>query len=85
MKPIYIYLLLVNALGFVLMLADKFKAQNKMRRTPEAVLIGVAALGGSLGCLAGMYGVRHKTNHLKFTICVPTLLIFHIFILLLLR
>lgn len=85
MKPLYIYLLLINALGFILMLADKFRAQNKMRRTPESVLITVAALGGSLGCLAGMYSVRHKTRHLKFTIGVPLILVLHILILLLLK
>ena len=45
-----------------------------MRRTPEAVLMGLAVLGGSLGCLAGMYAVRHKTKHLKFTIGIPVIL-----------
>lgn len=85
MKLLYIYLLLVNALAFVLMLADKFRAQNKMQRTPEAVLMAVAALGGSLGCLAGMYAVRHKTKHLKFTIGIPLLLVIHMLILFLLK
>lgn len=74
MKLLLIYLLLINALSFVLMLADKFCAQNKMRRTPEAVLMTSAILGGSLGCLAGMYSVRHKTKHPKFTVGVPLIL-----------
>ena len=34
----------------------------------------VAALGGSLGSLLGMYTVRHKTKHTKFTIGIPVLL-----------
>ena len=33
-----------------------------------------AALGGSIGVLAGMYTVRHKTKHLKFTMGVPLIL-----------
>ena len=34
----------------------------------------VAALGGSVGSLLGMYTVRHKTKHPKFTIGIPLLL-----------
>ena len=33
----------------------------------------VAALGGSVGSLLGMYTVRHKTKHPKFTIGIPLL------------
>ena len=35
-----IYLLIVNALGFVLMLADKYKAKNNLWRIPETTLMG---------------------------------------------
>ena len=34
----------------------------------------VAALGRSVGSLLGMYTVRHKTKHPKFTIGIPLLL-----------
>ena len=85
MKLLLIYLLIINALSFLLMLADKFRAQNKMRRTPEVALIASAILGGSLGCLAGMYSVRHKTKHKKFTIGVPLILVAQIFLYLLLK
>ncbi len=73
-KLILVYLLIINALGFVLMLADKYKARKNLWRIPEATLLTVAALGGSIGSLAGMYTVRHKTRHLKFTIGVPLIL-----------
>lgn len=56
------------------MLADKYKARKGLWRVSEAVLLGTAFLGGSLGCLAGMYLVRHKTKHLKFTLGIPILL-----------
>lgn len=69
-----LYLLIINASGFLLMLADKYKAKKKLWRIPEATLIGVAVLGGSIGVLAGMYTVRHKTRHLKFTLGVPVIL-----------
>ena len=69
-----IYLCIINALGFVLMLADKHKARKNLWRIPEATLFGVAAIGGSLGCIAGMYTVRHKTKHLTFTVGMPLIL-----------
>lgn len=75
MKYLLIYLLIINALGFLLMLVDKFKARRGMWRIPEATLMGVAALGGSIGSLAGMYTVRHKTKHPKFTVGIPLILV----------
>lgn len=68
------YLLIVNAAGFLLMLADKFKARRNLWRIPEATLMGVAAIGGSVGSLLGMYTFRHKTKHPKFTIGIPLIL-----------
>ena len=68
-----LYLVTINAAGFVLMLADKHKAKKKLWRIPEATLMTVAALGGSVGSLLGMYTVRHKTKHPKFTIGIPLL------------
>lgn len=71
---LYIYLILVNAVAFFLMLADKQKAKKKQWRIPEATLIGSALIGGSIGALAGMYTFRHKTKHLKFTVGIPLIL-----------
>ena len=76
------YLILINALGFLVMLADKQKARKKKWRIPEATLMGVAAMGGSLGSLMGMLTFRHKTKHTKFTVGVPLLLTVHGMILL---
>ena len=48
------YLILINAVSFLLMLSDKQKARRKFWRVPERVLLGIAILGGSIGALAGM-------------------------------
>lgn len=77
MKLIICYLLIVNALGMLFMLIDKQKARRGAWRIPEATLLTLAALGGSAGCIAGMYLFRHKTKHLKFTVGLPLLLIFN--------
>lgn len=73
-----IYLLLINAAAFILMLVDKFKARKNLWRIPEATLIWLAVAGGSLGILMGMYTVRHKTLHIKFTLGVPLILVVQI-------
>lgn len=74
MKLFLLYLLLMNAAAFVLMLVDKIKAVNSQWRIPERTLIGSAVLGGSAGALLGMYAFRHKTRHTKFTIGIPAIL-----------
>lgn len=70
-----IYLLLINAVGFGVMLYDKYLAKNNLWRIPEKTLFGIAAFGGSIGCIAGMYIARHKTKHKAFTIGMPTILL----------
>lgn len=78
MKYLMVYLLLMNAAGLLLMLADKLKARKNAWRVPESSLLSVAAAGGSLGTLVGMHLFRHKTLHPKFSIGVPVLLAVHI-------
>jgi uncharacterized membrane protein YsdA (DUF1294 family) len=73
-SPTLLYLVIVNAAAFLLMLADKQKAKRGAWRIPEKTLIGAAAIGGSIGALCGMYLFRHKTKHLKFTLGIPLIL-----------
>ena len=74
MKYILAYLLIVNAVAFLLMLIDKIKAKKNLWRIKESTLMLWAAIGGSIGALAGMYTFRHKTLHRKFTIGIPAIL-----------
>lgn len=74
MEIILMYLLIMNALGLILMIVDKNLARQRRRRISELNLFVVAILGGSLGSLIGMYMVRHKTKHPKFTIGMPVIL-----------
>lgn len=79
------YLVLVNALTFLLMLVDKQKARRGAWRIPEASLLGVAAMGGSIGAILGMRLFRHKTRHLKFSLGLPLILAVQIVLILLLK
>jgi uncharacterized membrane protein YsdA (DUF1294 family) len=78
MKLFQIYLLLINALAFLLMLIDKYKAKKNLWRIRESTLLLIAVIGGSIGALAGMYTFRHKTKHLKFTLGIPVILVLQI-------
>ncbi|MBQ5867272.1 MAG: DUF1294 domain-containing protein [Oscillospiraceae bacterium] len=69
-----VYLLIINAAGFILMLVDKVKAKKNLWRIPEATLFLVAAIGGSVGSILGMYTFRHKTKHIKFIVGMPLIL-----------
>ena len=62
----------------MLMLIDKVKAKKNLWRIKESTLMLWAAIGGSIGALAGMYTFRHKTLHRKFTIGIPAILILQI-------
>lgn len=72
------YLIILNLLGFFIMLIDKQRAIHKEWRIPEKTLLGISILGGSIGMLLGMYSFRHKTKHKKFTIGVPFILLMQI-------
>ncbi len=73
-----IYLLIINLTAFIMYFSDKAKAKKHHWRIPEATLLCIAALGGSLGAFAAMKIFRHKTKHPKFYITVPLLVIFHL-------
>ena len=72
-----IYLCVINLAAFIMYAVDKAKAKRGAWRIPEARLIGIAFLGGSLGALLGMQIFRHKTQHVKFVLLVPLALTLH--------
>lgn len=75
---IIIYLVMINAVAFMLMGFDKRRARKNAWRIPEKTLFGSALLGGSIGAITGMQVFRHKTKHLSFQIGMPAILILQI-------
>ena len=73
-----VYLLIINAVTFLVYAADKRKAKKGKLRVPEKTLFLLAGIGGSIGALLGMQVLRHKTKHMSFVIGIPLILIVQI-------
>lgn len=79
MKAVVLYyILIINIATFLIYGLDKWKAQRKQWRIPESALLILAAIGGSIGALAGMSLWHHKTQHPKFKFGVPLILLVQI-------
>ena len=78
------YLTVINIATFIAYAADKLKAMAHAWRIPEAVLLGMTAVGGSLGALLAMDICHHKVRTRRFVIGVPVLLCVHLALLALL-
>ena len=71
MELILIYVVVINATAFLMYGIDKWNAKRERRRIPEKTLLGIAAIGGSIGAYAGMQLFHHKTRKPKFYIGIP--------------
>jgi len=72
------YFAIINLAAFLTYGWDKLCAKRHAWRVPEATLLALAAVGGSIGALLAMQFFRHKTLHLKFKYGVPFLLILQV-------
>lgn len=71
-------LTVVNAVAFIVYGIDKYRARNGKWRIPEATLLMLAVVGGSVGAWLGMKAWHHKTRHGKFRYGVPAILLLQI-------
>ncbi len=77
------YLLIINIIGLCAFGIDKQKAIKNKWRIPEATLMGIAFIGGTIGAVIGMKLFHHKTKKPKFYIGIPVIIAFHIILLVL--
>ena len=79
MNSILLFFILgINVITFMVYGIDKLKAQKGKWRIPEATLLLLAIVGGSIGAWCGMKVWHHKTMHKKFRYGVPMILIVQI-------
>lgn len=71
-------LTVVNVVAFIVYGIDKYRARNGKWRIPEATLLMLAVVGGSVGAWLGMKAWHHKTRHGKFRYGVPAILLLQI-------
>ena len=69
------YLIVINIVTFLVYGIDKWKAKRSKWRIPEATLLGLAFIGGSIGAWLGMKVWHHKTMHKKFKYGLPLILL----------
>lgn len=72
---VLIYLAVINLVTFFVYGIDKWKAKKSKWRVPEATLLGLAVVGGSIGAWLGMKAWHHKTLHRKFKYGIPAIII----------
>lgn len=65
--PLLAFLVLVNLVTLIVFRSDKIAAMRGTPRCPEALLLLLAALGGTIGAYAGRRLFRHKTRKQPFT------------------
>ena len=70
------YLAIISLISIIVCIWDK-KISKKNRvelRIPEAVLLLLSALGGSVAMFVTMLLMRHKTKHVKFMLGIPVIM-----------
>ena len=76
LKILIAYLCVISVVAIAVCIYDKFAAKHATKhRTPEAVLLLLSALGGSVAMLLTMFVIRHKTKHAKFMIGIPVIIL----------
>ena len=77
LKILFAYLAIISVISIIVCIWDK-KISKKNRvelRIPEAVLLLLSALGGSVAMFITMLLIRHKTKHIKFMLGIPVIMI----------
>ena len=76
MLALIIYgLLALNLITFITYGIDKRKAKKSRWRISESSLLLLALCGGSVGAWLGLKVWRHKTQHKKFYIGIPVIMV----------
>ena len=71
------YVAIISLISVIVCIYDKgISKKNRVElRIPEATLLLLSALGGSVAMFVTMLLVRHKTKHVKFMLGIPLIMI----------
>ena len=79
-----LYLLLINAITFIVYGIDKYLAKRNQKRVKIVTLLSLAAAGGSIGGLSAMILFKHKIRKNYFSVGLPLILFTQLIFLILL-
>ena len=75
----YIYVVVISIIAVIVTCYDKIAAKKLPgHRTPEATLLFISALGGSVAMFITMQLIRHKTQYKKFMIGIPVIFVLQV-------
>ena len=75
----WLWVALISIISVIVCIYDKIAAKKLPRhRTPEKTLLLLSALGGSLAMYITMQIIHHKTQHKKFMIGIPVIMVIQI-------
>ncbi len=69
------YVLIISIVSVIMTVRDKSCAKKGKWRVPEKTLFILSALGGSVAMYITMKTIRHKTQHKRFMIGIPIIMI----------
>ena len=72
------YISVISIIAVIITIYDKLASKHKLRRVPEATLLFISLLGGSVAMLIIMLLIHHKTRHIKFMAGIPIILLFQL-------
>ena len=72
---LFVYIGVVNVVGFILPAVDKRRAKKDRWRIRESTLFLVSILGGSVAMYISMRLFHHKTKHKRFMIGIPVIIV----------
>ncbi len=84
MKFLALYLFFINVVAVIVCIADKIKARLGGWRISEKTLFIISFIGGAVGMYITMQLIRHKTQHKRFMIVLPLVILVQCIILLVL-
>ena len=70
-----LYLVFINVVAVIICITDKIKARLDGWRISEKTLFATSLIGGALGMYITMKLIRHKTQHKRFMIGLPLIIL----------
>ena len=78
MLPLIVLYVVIGAFSVIITVYDKKAAKMRRKRIPENFLMLTAFCGGAIPMLITMKIIRHKTQHNKFMLGLPAIILIHL-------